>query len=292
MSYCVQCGVKLSDYHKKCPLCGTEVINPNTYEFAANTDYPDYPVVNEGEASPVRRYMTGIILSIQAFVYSFVVLFIDWITGKGINWSLIPTLSLALLWFSVAYPFFRKKNSFFRLFTYDCIALIVYIMLLNYIISGNFIWARYVAVSVLFLWIIIAGIFLTDKIRKVFPITIYYILSTVIIVFISLSFAEQKIAILKLGLPVIISFVVISLISYFIIKSSSKGAWTMVSVLLVSSTLMCLIIDATLHYSVHSSIGFTWSLIVAVVTIPLTATITAISKSNELYAAISKKLHR
>jgi len=66
----------------------------------------------------------------------------------------------------------------------------------------------------------------------------------------------------------------------------------MVRVLLVSSTLMCLIIDATLHYSAHSSIGFTWSLIVAVVTIPLTATITAISKSNELYAVISKKLHR
>jgi len=288
----VQCGVKLSDYHKKCPLCGTEVINPNKPETTSNTDYPDYHVINENEAAPIKRYVAGIILSIQAFVYSFVVLLIDWITGKGINWSLIPALSLSFLWFTIAYPFFRRKNTFFRLFTYDCIALIVYIMLLNYIISGNFMWARYVAVSVLLLWIIISGILLTDKIRKVFPITIYYILSTVIIVFISLSFVEQKIVILKLGLPVMISFVIISLISYFIIKSSSKGAWTMVSVLLVSSTLMCLITDATLHYNAHSSIGFTWSLIVAVVAIPLTATITAISKSNELYAVISKKLHR
>ena len=27
MSYCVHCGVKLSDAEKVCPLCGTEVID-------------------------------------------------------------------------------------------------------------------------------------------------------------------------------------------------------------------------------------------------------------------------
>ena len=292
MSYCVQCGVKLSDYHEKCPLCDTEVINPNKPIVRANTDYPDYQVIEKSEKKTVKHYVTGIILSLQAFIYSLVVFLIDWITGGGITWSIIPILSLTLLWVSVAYPFFRKKNTFFRLFTYDCIAVIVYILLLNYVISKNFIWSRYVAVSILFLWIIIAGIFLTDKIRKVFPIAIYYIISTVIIVFISLSFVEQKILILQLGLPIMISFFIISLISYFIIKSSSGGVLTLLTVLLVCSTLLCLIIDITLHYNANATIKLSWSLIVAVVTIPLAATLYGIKKSNELYALLSRKLHR
>ena len=29
MSYCVNCGVELQKSEPRCPLCGTEVINPN-----------------------------------------------------------------------------------------------------------------------------------------------------------------------------------------------------------------------------------------------------------------------
>lgn len=292
MSYCVQCGVKLSDYHEKCPLCDTEVINPNRPVLRANTDYPDYHVVNEKESKRVKQYVTGIILSLQAFVYSVVVFLVDWLTGDGITWSLIPIMSLTLLWITVAYPFFRKKNTFFRLFTYDSIAVIVYIMLLNFTISGNLLWARYVAVSILLVWIIIAGIFLTDKIRKVLPITIYYIISTVIIIFISLSFIEQTAVILQLGLPIVISFFILSLISYFIIKSSSGGILTFFTLLLISCTIQCMIIDVTFYYNANASFGLTWSLIVAVVALPLAATMFGIKKSNELYALLSRKLHR
>lgn len=292
MSYCVQCGVKLSDYHEKCPLCNTEVINPNKPVLRANTDYPDYQVVNEKESKTVKHYVTGIILSLQVFVYSFVVFLIDWLTGDGITWSLIPILSLALVWITVAYPFFRRKNTFFKLFTYDSIAVTIYIMLLNFIISGNFMWARYVAVCVLLAWVIIAGIFLTDKIRKAVPITIYYIIATVIITFISLSFVEQKAVILQLGLPIMISFFILSLISYFIIKASSGGILTFFTLLLVSSTIQCAIIDLTFYYNAHSEFGLTWSLIVAVVALPLAATMFGVKRSNELYALLSRKLHR
>jgi len=292
MSYCVQCGVKLSDYHEKCPLCSTEVINPNNSVLRANTDYPDYHVVNEKESKTVKHYVTGIILSMQVFVYSVVVFLVDWLTGGGITWSIIPILSLSLVWITVAYPFFRKKNTFFRLFTCDSIAVTVYIMLLNLVISGDFMWARYVAVCILIVWVIIAGIFLTDKIRKAVPITIYYIISTVIIIFISLTFIEQRAAILQLGLPIMICFFVLSLISYFIIKASSGGILTFFTLLLISCTIQCFIIDLTFYYNMNSAFGLTWSLIVAVVAIPLAATLFGIKRSNELYALLSRKLHR
>ena len=29
MSYCVNCGVELQKSEPRCPLCGTEVVNPN-----------------------------------------------------------------------------------------------------------------------------------------------------------------------------------------------------------------------------------------------------------------------
>ncbi len=292
MSYCVQCGVKLSDYHEKCPLCGTEVANPNNPAVRANSDYPDYHVINEDEKRPIRHYVTGIILTIQAFVYSVVVFIVDALTGGGITWSVIPILSLVLLWVTVAYPFFRKKNTFFRLFTYDSIATIIYILLLNLIISGNFLWARYVVVGIVFVWIIIAGIFLTEKIRKVFPITIYYILSAVLLSFLALAFVEQKIMILRLGLPIMISFFVISLISYFIIKSTADSILSIFTVLLVAVTLQCVIVDLSMQYNINNVFELTWSLIVIVVTIPSAATLLGIKKSNELYAAISRKLHR
>ena len=292
MSYCVQCGVKLSDYHEKCPICATEVVNPNNPVVRANTDYPDYHVTNEGERKTVKHFVTGMILSIQAFVYSLVVFLVDALTGDGITWSLIPIISLALIWVTVAYPFFRKKNSFFRLFTYDSIAVIAYVLLLNYIISQNLEWAKYAAVSILFVWIIIAGIFLTDKIKKVFPITIYYIISTVIMTFISLSFVEHRISIFQIGLPIMISFFVISLVAYFIIKSSSGGILTVGTVLLIGITLLCMIIDITVHYNATTEIRLSWSLIVAVVMLPSAATLFGIKKSNELYAVISRKLHR
>ena len=292
MSYCVQCGVKLSDYHEKCPLCGTEVINPNNPVARANSDYPDYHVINESEKKPIKHYVTGMILSIQAFVYSVVVFIVDWLTGDGISWSVIPILSLALIWWSVAYPFFRRKNTFFRLFTYDSAAVIVYTIILNLFLSHNFIWSRYVAVGVLFVWIIIAGIFLTDKIRKVFPITIYYILSAVLLSFAALAFVEQKMMILRMGLPIIISFFVISLISYFLIKSTAESILSIFTVLLVAVTLLCVITDLSLQYNINNIFKLTWSLIVIVVTIPSAATLLGIKKSKELYAMISRKLHR
>lgn len=292
MSYCVQCGVKLSDYHKKCPLCETLVINPNNSEIKPNTDYPDYHVVNPKEEKEVKHYVTGIILSLQVFVYSLIVFVLDWLMGKGITWSLIPIASLLLVWVGVAIPFLRKKNKFFTLFTYDSIAVMIYLLTINYIISQSFIWSRYAVVGIALLWIVIAGIFISDKIRKVFPITIFYIVCSVIISFIVLLFMEQKATIFQIGIPIMVTSLVLALISYFIIMSSPGGKLSLLIVLLVDISLLCFIIDLTLYYRLHEHFGLTWSIIVNIGTIPSIATMIAVKKSGELYAVISRRLHK
>ena len=38
MSYCVECGVKLEQSLKICPLCQTPVVNPNELITASNSN--------------------------------------------------------------------------------------------------------------------------------------------------------------------------------------------------------------------------------------------------------------
>ena len=64
MSYCVQCGVKLADTEKNCPLCGTPVQNPNVTEPSA--EKPIYPAQ---QFSPVAmRAQRNTVLLITAVV--------------------------------------------------------------------------------------------------------------------------------------------------------------------------------------------------------------------------------
>ena len=73
MSYCVQCGVRLAQQEKKCPLCGTPVINPNPqetkedhlypdeYQKMIKTDKPEVPcdIFFRGRVDFIRHFRTG-----------------------------------------------------------------------------------------------------------------------------------------------------------------------------------------------------------------------------------------
>ncbi|MCJ7736895.1 MAG: hypothetical protein MUQ10_06210, partial [Anaerolineae bacterium] len=181
MSYCVNCGVKLSDYHEKCPLCNTKVLNPEARIEPEMRDYPTYrqqPLTAHGNG--IGHLMTGIILSALFCMYGVSMLLVGLAVRKEIHWFLIPIESLALLWFTVAYPFYRKRNTFFGLFTYDSIAVALYLLSLDFVISGGFHWAKYASVSILFVWMILSGIFLSEKIKRRLPLPVYYVLASVL----------------------------------------------------------------------------------------------------------------
>lgn len=292
MSYCVQCGVELSDYHKECPLCNTLVVNPTGVTYTFNTDYPDYRVISTSDVRRVKRYVTGTILSVLFFVYSVITLIIDVLVSKSVTWSLIPITSLALLWITVAYPFFRRRNSFFRLFTYSSIAVILYLLSLNYILSQDFIWSRYTTVSIMIVWVVIAGIFITDRIRKFLPVTIFYSICTVILSIAMFLFIDNRFPILNIALPIGIAFFILSFISYFVVKAASGGTLVLLIVLLVSVSILCIVIDATVYNHILGKLGLTWSIIVNAVTIPIISVLFSIKKGKELRLMISKKLHR
>lgn len=64
MSYCVNCGVKLEQSLKSCPLCHTPVINPNELNVAdlSSTSSPFATV--KGEVEPMKKYDIGLWLTL------------------------------------------------------------------------------------------------------------------------------------------------------------------------------------------------------------------------------------
>ena len=58
MSYCVNCGVELDETLRRCPLCGTEVINPNQRSAPDPAARPFPSKVEQLERRAVRRFFT------------------------------------------------------------------------------------------------------------------------------------------------------------------------------------------------------------------------------------------
>ena len=61
MSYCVNCGVELEKGAKKCPLCGTEVINPNEINEERIHSYPVYSPMPKAK---IKKMMVGRIATV------------------------------------------------------------------------------------------------------------------------------------------------------------------------------------------------------------------------------------
>lgn len=60
MSYCVQCGVKLEQSLKKCPLCQTPVINPNELIAGALPEGVSPFATVKGEVEPMKKNDIGL----------------------------------------------------------------------------------------------------------------------------------------------------------------------------------------------------------------------------------------
>lgn len=292
MSYCVHCGVELSDYHKECPLCKTRVINPDSINKVSIQDYPQYRTLPVTGGKRANRVSVAIILSLLLFIYAIVPIFINLLVSRNVTWSLYSLISVTLVWFCVAYPFFREKNSFFRLFTNDSLAVIIYILLLNFIISGDFLWARYVCLSIIIIWVIMSGIFIPEKIRKILPLTFYFILNAIVISVFFALFFDTELSIIKLLLPINIILFVLVILSYFVITSKVYDFLGLLMVILSDVTLFSIALDLLLTRFINGSSSFTWSVFVIVVTLPLISTAHAIRKSKKIRNIVSRKLHR
>ena len=98
MSYCVNCGVELQKSEPRCPLCGTEVLNPNDVpEEKPLRPYPSH--VEHLDKSVDRRYIASFI-SLLMLIPLFATMLANILVSGGLTWSYL-VLGGELVLFSV-----------------------------------------------------------------------------------------------------------------------------------------------------------------------------------------------
>lgn len=105
--YCVNCGVKLEDSEKHCPLCGIICYHPDIQRPNGQALYPksQYPVQKVRPSGILGAVTSIFVLSIL------VMLLCDLQLNGGLTWADFASGAVALLYVCLVLPFwFRKAN--------------------------------------------------------------------------------------------------------------------------------------------------------------------------------------
>lgn len=105
--YCINCGVKLADTEKQCPLCGVRVFHPELTQPEGQRPYPAerYPAVQS------RSLLPQIILTALFLQAAIIVLLCDLQVDQAVTWSGYVMGALVLGYEIVILPmWFRRPN--------------------------------------------------------------------------------------------------------------------------------------------------------------------------------------
>ncbi len=292
MSYCVHCGVKLSDYHEECPLCRTKVFNPNVKVDPETRDFPKYREhLKVTDPHHMKSLLAGMVISFAVAIYIVVLLLINYLVNGTISWSLIPTLSLLLVWFGVGLPFLRQGQTGFRLYTADSFAIAIYLLALNFVISGNLSWAKYASPGVIFIWMIMAGILGRDHIKRRIPLVLYYIIGTIVFTaFYAFLFTNNQV-IINVILPIYLVGLFFTIITYLFSKAMVFDIYKFLAIVFMNVALSSFSIDMILTHYFHGSFNPTWSIIVLIALVPLSLAGLMMRNLRTLRTFIAKKFH-
>lgn len=134
--YCVNCGVKLADTEKQCPLCETVVYHPEISQKKAVPLYPE----NRFPAQRPRSLAVPIILSTAFLMPLLITLLCDLQINGKVTWSGFVTGALLVSYVILAMPcWFRKPNLAVLVFC-DFIAIDLYLLYINHAVDGIWFW--------------------------------------------------------------------------------------------------------------------------------------------------------
>lgn len=108
MAYCVHCGVKLGEAEPRCPLCGTEAVDPACPQNPGAERA--YPVRTPEQTLRIHRGYAVSALSFLLLLPAGLCLLLDVLGGQGIGWSVYPAGILVLSWIAVTVPLLMRRN--------------------------------------------------------------------------------------------------------------------------------------------------------------------------------------
>lgn len=131
--YCANCGVKLADTEKRCPLCGTEAYHPDIERPEVDPLYPkDY--VPEREISKATLH---IIIFTLFLIPASITLYCDWYISRSFSWSIYVFFALLFVYVVVILPFWFKKRSPAVFVPIDFLLLELILHYINYSTNGD-----------------------------------------------------------------------------------------------------------------------------------------------------------
>ena len=137
MSYCVNCGVELQKSEPRCPLCGTEVCNPNElHEEKPIRPYPAH--VEHLDKKVDQRYIASFI-SLLLLIPLFTTMLANVLVSKQLTWSYL-VLGGELVAFTVfLLPMIARMPKILYV-VIDAAAVGVLLLLIQIISQGNWDW--------------------------------------------------------------------------------------------------------------------------------------------------------
>ncbi len=131
--YCIQCGVRLADTEKACPLCGTEVCHPALKQPQADPLYP------KNKLPPVQTRSRGplVVVSALFLLPVLIVLLCDWQLSGGITWSGYVTGAIFFSYVLLILPYWFHKPNPVIFVACDFAAAILFLLYIDLATGGH-----------------------------------------------------------------------------------------------------------------------------------------------------------
>lgn len=131
--YCINCGVKLSDSEKECPLCGTKVFHPDFIQSKEKNTYPKEKYPTPDSHTPGLAIFATACMLLPILI----VLACDLRFNKAVTWSGYAIGAILLGYILFILPlWFRKPNPVIFV-PCDFAAVGVYLLYINNATSGD-----------------------------------------------------------------------------------------------------------------------------------------------------------
>lgn len=132
--YCANCGVKLADTEKVCPLCGVRAYHP---DLTRNEVKPLYATQHSNTNYQVSSKAAHIVLTAAFLLAAVISLLIDWQISSQIIWSGYVSGAIILSYIILVLPtWFTKPNPIIFL-SCDFLAIGLYLLYINLAAGGN-----------------------------------------------------------------------------------------------------------------------------------------------------------
>ena len=131
--YCINCGVKLAETEKKCPLCNTVVCHPDFKQEPQQTLYPNnkMPKTTSG-----LKALGGVIIIL--FLIPLIIGFVSDIQHNGkLDWFGYVAGALAVSYVIFALPLWFKKPNPVIFVPCGFVAVILYLLYINFATNNN-----------------------------------------------------------------------------------------------------------------------------------------------------------